>query len=238
MSNELELLRESIKTNISAPSNLYDAAGQWVPPGNYYFLINYAGPYHFKGELNCRGFKAEYTFTSKDVIQMMAIAQARLARRANITDDAMPSYSSPIASPINNYPTLLVGNNYSNLQPPHTSPTFRQHRRRLPSTANQRPICTICLDVLNDSPKVLSCSHKFHLSCITRWYNNRQTCPVCRQRFTLRRAPISSRRTSRYTVIQRQLPQRERIIPNTRQHRRRRIQRSGRNQTSLPSLIS
>ena len=169
---------------------------------------------------------------------MMAIAQARLARRANITDDAMPSYSSPIASPINNYPTLLIGNNYSNLQPPHTSPTFRQHRRRLPSTANQRPICTICLDVLNDSPKVLSCSHKFHLSCITRWYNNRQTCPVCRQRFTLRRAPISSRRTSRYTVIQRQLPQRERIIPNTRQHRRRRIQRSGRNQTSLPSLIS
>ena len=145
MVNDLILLNESIKTSISVPSNLFDMTGQWCPPGNYYFLINYVGPHQFKGELNCRGFKAEYTFASKDIIHMMAIAQARLARRANITDDGMPSYRSPNTSPINNYPSSLVSHNYNNLQPPHTSPTIRQHRRRLPPT-NQRPICTICLD--------------------------------------------------------------------------------------------
>ena len=41
MSTNLELLRESIKTNISSPTNIYDITGQWLPPGNYYFLINY-----------------------------------------------------------------------------------------------------------------------------------------------------------------------------------------------------
>ena len=238
MVNDLILLNESIKTSISVPSNLFDMTGQWCPPGNYYFLINYVGPHQFKGELNCRGFKAEYTFASKDIIHMMAIAQARLARRANITDDGMPSYRSPNTSPINNYPPSLVSHNYNNLQPPHTSPTIRQHRRRLPPT-NQRPICTICLDSLNDNPKELPCSHRFHLPCITRWYSNRRTCPVCRQRFTLRQPPITAnRRISRYAVSQIPLPRQERALPNTRQPHQRRIRRSTRNQTSLPSLIS
>ncbi len=53
MSTELQLLRESIKTNISAITNVYDITGQWLPPGNYYFLINYVGPQQFKVELNC-----------------------------------------------------------------------------------------------------------------------------------------------------------------------------------------
>jgi len=64
MSTDLQLLRDSIKTNISATTNVYDVAGQWLPPGNYYFLINYTGLGCVKGELNCRGFKAEYTFAS------------------------------------------------------------------------------------------------------------------------------------------------------------------------------
>ena len=71
MSNELQLLRGSIKTNISATTNVYDVTGQWLPPGNYYFLINYTSTDCVKGELNCRGFKAEYTFASKDIIKMM-----------------------------------------------------------------------------------------------------------------------------------------------------------------------
>ena len=250
----LELLRESIKTSISATANVYDIAGQWVPPGNYYFLINYVGPQQFKGELNCRGFKAEYTFSTKDTVKMMAVAQARLARRANITDDDMPTYTSPLTSPANAYPTILVSHRYNGIQPPHTSPTFRQHRRRLPQL-NQRPTCTICLDFLGDNPKELTCSHKFHLACITRWHSSRQTCPVCRRRFTLRvppPPPISApnRRVSRYAVIQRERPTHNlqhdirgrdarrqhdaRRQPDNRRLRRQRY----RNQTSLPSLIS
>ena len=220
MSNNLELLRESIKTNISSPTNIYDTAGQWFPPGNYYFLINYVGPGVFKGQLNCRGFAAEYTFASKDVVKMMACAQARLARRANITDDEMPTYSSPLSSPISNYPSQLLSHRLGNVQPPHTSPTMRTHRRRLPDV-NTRPTCT------------------------TRWCATRPNCPICRRSVSLgrrRAAPITNRRVSRYAVIHRQVTnyareQRSRINTN-RQERRRRMPRRGyRNQQSLPNLL-
>ena len=219
MSTDLQLLRDSIKTNISATTNVYDVAGQWLPPGNYYFLINYTSTGCVKGELNCRGFKAEYTFASKDIIKMMACAQARLARRANIRDDDMPAYNSPITSPTANYPSNLVS--YGNVQPPHTSPTIRTHRRRLPDI-NTRPTCTICLDFLDDNPKTLPCGHKFHEHCITRWCATRPNCPVCRRGVSLGRrrpAPIANRRVSRYAVIHRQVTnyargQRSRINTN------------------------
>jgi hypothetical protein len=46
--------------------------------------------------------------------------------------------------------------------------------------------CSICRDPLNvsETGKVeLSCSHTFHLGCITRWFStggNTRTCPICR----------------------------------------------------------
>jgi uncharacterized protein YbaR (Trm112 family) len=46
--------------------------------------------------------------------------------------------------------------------------------------------CPICRDPLNvsETGKVeLSCSHEFHLACITRWFStggNTSTCPICR----------------------------------------------------------
>ena len=46
--------------------------------------------------------------------------------------------------------------------------------------------CSICRDPLNvpETGKVeLSCSHAFHLGCITRWFStggNTCTCPICR----------------------------------------------------------
>ena len=239
MSTELQLLRGSIKTNISATTNVYDVAGQWLPPGNYYFLINYTSTDCVKGELNCRGFKAEYTFASKDIIRMMACAQARLARRANIRDDDMPTYDSPITSPTANYPSNLVSHGYGNAQPPHTSPTMRTHRRRLPSI-NTQPTCMICLEILGDNPKTLTCQHKFHESCITRWCTTRQTCPICRRRVSLDRGTVVNRRISRYAVINRHLRTYERQAGVRTQNRRARVmpRRRYRNQQSLPSLIS
>ena len=243
MSTELQLLRDSIKTNISTTSNVYDVTGQWLPPGNYYFLINYTGLNVLKGQLNCRGFQAEYTFASKDVVKMMACAQARLARRANITDDEMPTYNSPVTSPSANYPTNLVSHRYGEVQPPHTSPTMRTHRRRLPNI-NTRPTCTICLDFLGDNPKTLPCQHKFHEPCITRWCATRQTCPICRRRVSLGRGPINNnRRVSRYAVINRHVTAysrqtRERSQNNRRPRPRAMPRRGYRNQQSLPSLIS
>ena len=241
MSTNLELLRESIKTNISSPTNIYDIAGQWLPPGNYYFLINYVGPNVFKGQLNCRGLTAEYTFIAKDIVKMMACAQARLARRANITDDEMPTYRSPLTSPVANYPAQLLSHRLSNVQPPHTSPTMRTHRRRLPDL-NTRPTCTICLDFLDDNPKTLACGHKFHEHCITRWCATRQTCPICRRRVSLGRGTVANRRISRYAVINRHVSAHTRQTIERNSNRRPRPRamprRRYRNQQSLPSLIS
>jgi hypothetical protein len=40
--------------------------------------------------------------------------------------------------------------------------------------------CCICFEELtNNNLCVLSCNHKFHLSCWCRW--NKPTCPYCRQ---------------------------------------------------------
>ena len=46
--------------------------------------------------------------------------------------------------------------------------------------------CSICRDpmTVSETGKVeLSCSHEFHLACITRWFStdgNTRTCPICR----------------------------------------------------------
>ena len=46
--------------------------------------------------------------------------------------------------------------------------------------------CSICRDpmTVSETGKVeLSCSHTFHLGCITRWFStggNTRTCPICR----------------------------------------------------------
>ncbi len=167
----------------------------------------------------------------------MACAQARLARRANIRDDDMPAYNSPITSPTANYPSNLVSHGYGNVQPPHTSPTMRTHRRRLPNI-NTRPTCTICLDVLGDNPKTLTCQHKFHLACITRWYATRQNCPICRRRISIG----TNRQPSRYAVINRQATTYTRQTIERNSNRQSRLhgmpRRRYRNQQSLPSLIS
>lgn len=201
MSGNLILLNEPIKTSISISENIYDLNGQWLPPGNYYYYIKYTGVNCVKGELNCRGFQAEYTFKIDEIIKMMAIAQARLARRASINDEGMPGYNSPILSSSKSYPTLLLSHQY-NSQPPHTSPSTNLERRLSNSCDN----CSICLEKLNGNIKTLSCKHKFHSSCITRWYRNNKTCPICRQHFILYpNRTINNRRISRYAVIHRQV---------------------------------
>ena len=40
--------------------------------------------------------------------------------------------------------------------------------------------CSICLDMLTTDKLWLTCNHVFHNTCITRWKNQSDTCPVCR----------------------------------------------------------
>ena len=154
-------LRQPIKTNISNLNDLYDKNGQWLPPGNYYFNITEMGDRYAHGELNCKGFRTKFTFKIKDVVKMMAIAQSRLARRAQIDETMMPKFRSPNSSIELDYPTKII-------------------------KKKTQSICTICLELIeNDNNcKTLSCNHKFHISCISQWYNKKKTCPVCRKNIT------------------------------------------------------
>lgn len=47
---------------------------------------------------------------------------------------------------------------------------------------DQEPICPICHETmqLGSTINKIQCGHKFHKECITRWLQNRTTCPNCR----------------------------------------------------------
>ena len=42
--------------------------------------------------------------------------------------------------------------------------------------------CPICYETINQTTGccVLSCSHSFHIKCLTKWTNDASTCPMCR----------------------------------------------------------
>ena len=156
-----------IKTTISSNSNIFDINGQWLPKGNYYFCVDEFSETTAKGELTERSFNANYEFKLADLVKMMSIAQARLARRANIVDTHMPSCASPSISPIttpNELRFRTIINNY------------------VDDSEDEEPICTICLEKITDNDNhILECNHSFHSICINRWLSANTNCPVCRR---------------------------------------------------------
>ena len=42
--------------------------------------------------------------------------------------------------------------------------------------------CMICLSnfQLNEKVKIMPCTHFFHTGCITQWFKNNDTCPICK----------------------------------------------------------
>ena len=80
----------NLKTTISTTTDIYDINNQWLPKGNYYFTIRKIDHFKVVGDLIDRGLSVSYTFFYKNVIRMMSNAQARLARRANVSSPNMP----------------------------------------------------------------------------------------------------------------------------------------------------
>ena len=86
-----------VQMTISTPETV-DLMGRFLPAGNYYFTAK-----HFYKDMICGTLKSkgigtfgEFCFTNKELVRMMAIAQSRLARRADIDESGMPTYSSPV----------------------------------------------------------------------------------------------------------------------------------------------
>ena len=47
--------------------------------------------------------------------------------------------------------------------------------------AVELPECCICMEQIDCQEETTSCSHKFHTSCIHRWCESNNSCPMCRQ---------------------------------------------------------
>jgi len=235
----------SLKTTISVINDMYDLDGQWLPKGNYYFKITSMNTTSAKGYLTDRLINAYYQFMLSDVIKMMSAAQARLARRANITNVDVPDIASPVSS------TNALGSALNIIRPrqprrirvispllssrprrqpptepppPHIMEAFTRHElhnsrntsssvppsplvapietntsfalptlraatsptsissERVSNSSDDTIMCTICMELIEPSnTRSLNCSHTFHKTCVERWLNNRNTCPLCRR---------------------------------------------------------
>ena len=46
--------------------------------------------------------------------------------------------------------------------------------------------CPICYETINQTTGccILSCSHSFHIKCLTKWTSDASTCPMCRHALT------------------------------------------------------
>lgn len=180
----------NIKTTISTNRNVFDKKGNYLPIGNYYFLITEMKESSVNGIVSCKGEFGEFTFDYKKFIKMMSVAQARLGRRAGLEEEGMPTYMSPVQSPSNAfYNTNNIVQYYD-----ENSIVYKNKEYFLPSTTDNEVFevssvpklkreyekCVICLDEIKNKKKTLTCMHIFHKKCINEWLFESDKCPVCR----------------------------------------------------------
>ena len=173
-------MTENIKPTISTGKNTFDAKGDFLPCGNYYYKINNFKDNLFYGDLSCRGEYGTFCFKPLDLVQMMAIGQSRLARRTELNEEKLPNYDSPVTSPCNGMRrnflnTKISMRNTSRLNVVNT------YKKEEPNK------CSICLVDTIVNIKKLPCGHEFHKHCINSWLTRNNTCPNCRE--PVRRPP-------------------------------------------------
>lgn len=59
--------------------------------------------------------------------------------------------------------------------------TYTKERAKYMSSRKSEG-CTVCLDAFEDAQRIVSlpCGHYFHLTCISPWLDQHNTCPMCR----------------------------------------------------------
>ena len=162
----------SMKAFIATDSNLYDANDNFLQAGKYYFMIQ-----HFTKNNSVIGIilssnnnikeNTQYEFRFFSLMTMMVKGQSYLAHRVNkdllsetvkLGENNMPDYPSPQKPDIKRISYLKERTNKTQ--------------------------CMICLnesDYYECSMRKLKCNHKFHYECLSKWKENNNTCPVCRE---------------------------------------------------------
>lgn len=166
-------MTEKINTTISATDTFFDLDGNIVPSGNYYFEVKKIEGNEFSGDLIQKGKYGEFRFKAKDLVKMMSVGQARLARRANIDEDGIPKCDSPSVRQNRVFASFLSANVTRN--------TVVKTYDEASSLKKENPMCSICLTDVTLDKKVLSCDHVYHKKCIDKWLDRKSTCPVCRK---------------------------------------------------------
>ena len=169
-------MSENIKTTISTGKSTFDAKGDFLPSGNYYYKINGFKNNVFYGDLSCRGDYGTFCFKPLDLVQMMAIGQSRLARRTELNEDKLPNYDSPVTSPANirRRTFLNTSINMKNTSRLTVVNTYKKEEKK-------NNVCSICLVETLINKKKLQCGHEFHKHCINSWLGRKNTCPNCRK---------------------------------------------------------
>ena len=62
------------------------------------------------------------------------------------------------------------------------APKARMSPPRRPSSPE--PVCSICLDKLENMSCTNSCLHKFCFTCLLEWSKVKPECPLCKSKFT------------------------------------------------------
>ena len=168
-------MTENIKTTISASNTFFDLDGNIVPTGNYYFNIKEITVNEYTGDLVQKGVYGEFKFKAKDLVKMMSVGQARLARRANIDEAGIPKCDSPCVRENRTFASFLSGRVTRN------TVVRTYDEQSLLNVKKENPLCSICLTDITINKKELSCKHKYHKACIDKWLENKTTCPICRK---------------------------------------------------------
>ena len=166
-------MTEKINTTISATDTFFDLDGNIVPSGNYYFEVKNIQGNEFSGDLIQKGKYGEFRFKAKDLVKMMSVGQARLARRAKIDEDGIPKCGSPSVRQNRVFASFLSANVTRN--------TVVKTYDEASLLKRENPMCSICLTDVTLDKKVLSCEHVYHKKCIDKWLDRKSTCPVCRK---------------------------------------------------------
>jgi len=152
----------NMKVYISTTINVLDVKEKLLEAGKHFFLLEeFTKNNTVTGKvIKNNGEVLSYEFRYFSFLLMTVKAQAVLARRANISDNRMPKFSSP------------------------------KIKKKTMAKPTAPPVeCTICLIGIKTrlSSKTLKCGHVFHRRCVLKWSRINKTCPNCRAEFNTTR---------------------------------------------------